>query len=352
MGSKPEWSGRTEPAVGDRWVYRRGVNDDLAQVKVLRVGVRRPSRLLVRFVSDEFEGLQDWVPPSRLKALWRDVDEYAAWHARWRELMSDAPDHDSRLLRAAEVAIGALLPESAIGVGWNYTIGVAFIDDVPALAEELGVSQKWFGTDDRSFFEGSTLVAPWPTTLAIAQAAASRHPRAILRWIEVDEARARQDAIHGRHDRFGSKYGSWSISGEEAAALDAEHSAPVRDLLRQWIGAEQADHAAELAAMREEARRLDALASAAFETLRHLGHKRQATMLEHKFAKDVHGSGEARRPSVRGPCRALAVSTDQGESFRLPRVTPEFLASHRTDQSQQSRQPRPEESESVGSTDR
>jgi hypothetical protein len=322
MGSRPEWASRTEPAVGERWVYRRGENEELAEVEVLRIGVRKPARLLVRFVSDEFEGLQDWVPPSRLKALWRDVAEYTAWSTRWRALMRDSPDHDSHLLRAAQIAVGEVLPESVVEIGWNYTLGVSFIHDVSALAGALNVPSDTFLDDERVFTEGTTFVAPWPTTLAIAQMAASRQPRAILRWIEIDEARARREAIHGRFSRPGARYDSWAISGEDAASIDAEHSAPVRDLLRQWIGADHVDQSADLEAAREDARRLSALASAALETLRSLGHKRQATLLEHKFAEEGSSSFERRPPRARQSGGRASRSGDQAEAFALPRTAP------------------------------
>lgn len=322
MGSKPVWSSRTEPAVGEHWAYRRGENDELTEVEVIKIGVRRPARLLVRFVGDEFEGLQDWVSPSRLKASWGDVDEYAAWHARWRDLMRDAPDHDSHVLRAAQIAIGEVLPEVAIDIGWNYTIGVAFISDVTRLAQDLDVSDDWFRVDKRSFLEGSTLIAPWPTTLAIGQAAAIRQPRAIVRWIEVDEARAMRDAIHGRRSGSGSRFDAWAISGEEASAIDTKYSAPVHDLLRAWIGAEHVDQSIQLAAAREEARRLSALASAALETLRSHGHKRQATLLEHKFAKGESSFANRRPPRGHRPADRPSDADDHAEAFRLPTTTP------------------------------
>jgi hypothetical protein len=57
----------TRPAVGELWAYRARQHDPLVQVAVVRLGARTPRRVLVRFVDEEFEGLQDWVPPARLK---------------------------------------------------------------------------------------------------------------------------------------------------------------------------------------------------------------------------------------------------------------------------------------------
>lgn len=63
-----------DAAVGEAWAYRARRQDPLVQVMVLKVGVKTPRRLLIRFVDDDFEGRQNWVPSARLKALWHDVD--------------------------------------------------------------------------------------------------------------------------------------------------------------------------------------------------------------------------------------------------------------------------------------
>lgn len=62
---------------GESWAYRaRGV-DLLVEVVVVCVGTRKPARVLVRFVDDEFEGREQWVPPVRLKVPWSEVADIA-----------------------------------------------------------------------------------------------------------------------------------------------------------------------------------------------------------------------------------------------------------------------------------
>ena len=48
-----------EPAVGEAWAYRARRQDSPVEVIVVRIGVRKPRRLLIRFVADDFEGRQD-----------------------------------------------------------------------------------------------------------------------------------------------------------------------------------------------------------------------------------------------------------------------------------------------------
>jgi len=90
-----------EPAVGEAWAYRARRGDPLVEVMVVRIGVRTPRRLLVRFVADEFEGRQDWVPPSRLKVPWRDLDAFIARELRWEGVAGESPAVGSPRTRRA-----------------------------------------------------------------------------------------------------------------------------------------------------------------------------------------------------------------------------------------------------------
>jgi hypothetical protein len=65
-----------EPLPGEAWAYRARQADPLGEVVVMKIGSRRPIRVLVRFVDPSFEGLEDWVPPARLKVLWTDVEAF------------------------------------------------------------------------------------------------------------------------------------------------------------------------------------------------------------------------------------------------------------------------------------
>lgn len=53
-----------KPHAGQRWGYRARSIDRLVEVEVLRVGTRRPLRVLIRLVDDEQEGREEWVLPA------------------------------------------------------------------------------------------------------------------------------------------------------------------------------------------------------------------------------------------------------------------------------------------------
>lgn len=69
--------------IGDSWAYRARAKDPLVEVRIVRMGVRKPPRVLVHFADDVFEGKQEWVPPARLKVPWQDRDEFTAREKRW-----------------------------------------------------------------------------------------------------------------------------------------------------------------------------------------------------------------------------------------------------------------------------
>lgn len=71
---------------GKSRAYRARQVDPLVDVSVVRLGAQKPARVLVRFVDDEFEGREDWVPPARLKVPWSEVEEYRAREERWNRL--------------------------------------------------------------------------------------------------------------------------------------------------------------------------------------------------------------------------------------------------------------------------
>ena len=79
---------------GEPWAYRARQVDPLVEVVVVRLGMQKPARLLVRFVADEFEGREEWVPPARLKVPWSGVEEFRAREERWDRIYAGGPGRD------------------------------------------------------------------------------------------------------------------------------------------------------------------------------------------------------------------------------------------------------------------
>lgn len=195
-----DWRHRALPDIGSVWAYRASGADPLVEVVVLRIGQRRPQRILVRFVSDEFEGLQDWVSPARLKAPWDEAEAFLARERRWDAVIAESPDRDDPTVYAADIVIGRLVDPTIASVGYNATEGVLLVHDVTGLARFLDLGPKALQANPAAFVEDGDLVAPWPVTLMVAKRAAQRDPEGTLRYVDKEEARARLEPEDGDGD--------------------------------------------------------------------------------------------------------------------------------------------------------
>ena len=290
---------RVELVVGSRWAYRAGSQDELVEVEVLRLGVKKPARLLVRWIADEFEGHQDWVPPPRLKVPWEMVDDLRAWEARWAAVQEPAWETPELVRDATDYVVELLIEPDIAAMGFNAQRGVIKIHQLDRLAALLGIEAAALRADPRSFEENGTLIAPIATATAVAMAAAALWPEKVLAEIEEDEAKARHDAVHGRSLRLrlpGRTKDDW-IPGEVCERIDQEEQ-PRRNLLREWCGAGPGSVRAEIGELREEARRLRALTRKAIDELRASGHRKKAADLERELLEGGSGTERPGEPSA------------------------------------------------------
>ncbi|WP_094287078.1 hypothetical protein [Mycobacterium lehmannii] len=77
--------------MGEFWAYRVRRIEEVVQVDVLKLGTQRPSRVLVRWVDETFEGCQEWVPPARLKVRWDGVDAFRAYGQMGHDALETGP---------------------------------------------------------------------------------------------------------------------------------------------------------------------------------------------------------------------------------------------------------------------
>jgi hypothetical protein len=221
--------------IGESWAYRARSVDHLVEVEVLRIGTTKPARVLVRFVADEFEGLQDWVPPARFKVLWSGVDEFMACEARWAAVIEASAIRDTAEDYAASTVFDALIDNSFATIGYNACAGVTTIHDVDGLAGFLELDPGQLRADPLAFIENNALVVSWPITQVIAQHAAERNPERILREVEKAEAEHEHHKIHGKTYRGTRKNPAWHVDAERYVESEEEpYNRPCWDLLRRW----------------------------------------------------------------------------------------------------------------------
>jgi hypothetical protein len=146
--------------VGEAWAYRARAADRLVEVEILRLGVRKPPRVLVRFIDDEFEGLREWVPPGRLKTRWASRDDFIAREHRWTAVRASPLIYKDPEYYAAICVFDEVIDETIATTGYNTLSGVSWIHDVDRLAHLIGAAADVLERDGSSFWEDGALVVP------------------------------------------------------------------------------------------------------------------------------------------------------------------------------------------------
>lgn len=269
---------------GESWAYRaRGV-DPLVEVRVVRQGAQKPARVLVRFVADEFEGKEEWVPPARLKVLWSQAAEFQAREERWARMCAVGPgQEDPRDYAASEIFDEYVDSELAT---INYRDGDSITIKHPeVLAARLGLRVEQLTDYPEAFIEDGAVVAPWPATELVARTVAEQNAEKVLQRVQAEEKKARYAAIHGEHLSRGRR--DDYISPEISEEVDREFSGPIREVLRSWCGSENVERFDELVELRKEIKRVGDVAQSAINALRAHGHPALASQLELELGTPV-----------------------------------------------------------------
>jgi hypothetical protein len=268
---------RAMPAVGEVWAYRARQADELVPVGVVRHGKKKPARVFVRFIGDEFEGQEDWVPPARLKVAWDQVAEYRARENQWRRLrQASLPRNDPRGFAVEDVVI-ALLEQYDASIDGRVH-GAIRIGKPAELAAGLGLEPGLVSGHPLAFTEDGTLIVPWPVTELVVTTAAQQNPGPVLFRVENEERKARQEALHGYQSGRRTDSDGF-IRPEICQNVDDEFSRPIREVLRSWCGAAAVGQADELTHLRGEVRRITGIAQQAIHVLKDAGQAKHAARL-------------------------------------------------------------------------
>ncbi|QLH19307.1 hypothetical protein [Streptomyces sp. Rer75] len=283
--------------VGERWAYRAAPHHGpVEEVEVLKIGSQRPLRIKVRFVSEEAEGREEWVPSARLRIRWQNKDTWLARDKRWNELTQDGPDAEDTAFHAITTLYDEHLWDGVVSFGLNLRDrGVLYIEDMAALKTLLDVPESFFHTDPRTFTDSDgVVIAPWPTTLEVARRLARTQADHLVTLLDEQDRKAQSAAIYGHHYRGRGKNPGTYISPEICAETD-RHFKPSRDLLREWCGAEAVESIEELKALREEVLRIGQLMEQAIGCLRHAGQTKAADRLERELGIPLETLRQAER---------------------------------------------------------
>jgi hypothetical protein len=270
--------------IGEAWAYRARAADRLVEVEILRLGVRKPARVLIRFIDDEFEGLREWVPPGRLKTRWSARADFITREQRWTAVRASPLIYQDPEYYAAICVFDEVIDEAIATTGYSTLSGVTSIHDVDRLVHLIGAPADVLERHPASFREDGALVVPWPTTKQIGRLAAHRHPRRVLECVDREEAEYRQRMLHGTSTTAPDGQALHVGSEYYGRALDDAPNRPCWQQLRAWCGLDAVEEHDELRAARQELVRLSDLVREAATLLRAAGRVRDANRLEHSIA--------------------------------------------------------------------
>lgn len=233
----------TEFEAGQHWGYRvqrRG--GQLTEVRVVRVGVRRPARVLVEFLDEAFEGRREWVPPGRLKVLWAEAGAWLAEESHEITLedtlghLTDAEHHACGFVFAELYTDGwiPLEPWSVFGIRADKLLKAVGLTPSELLAADPLAT----------YTEEGILTGSWSTGVAVASAAATTFAEVLLPRIKSEEECYRQKMDAYTRER-----------PENADRMYTEVYEPrLRGLAlaREWCGGEKAGLFEELRDARRE----------------------------------------------------------------------------------------------------
>lgn len=168
-------------AEGQRWAYLLKTRTaDVAEVVVRRCGTKRPSRALLDFVDDSYEGRHEWVPPSRLVCRWEESPAWVDKRRRWAvaEQLSDVANGTVELTAASLVLSVRRFEPLAAVADERDNVGVLVVADIHGLDAEYPVGD--LESRPGAFRDGDTLIVPWPAAMDVARRLAEQHSEEVL----------------------------------------------------------------------------------------------------------------------------------------------------------------------------
>jgi hypothetical protein len=237
--------------VGEHWAYRARASDELKEVRIDAIGIKKPARAKVAFVADEFEGMTEWVPIGRLKSSWAERGEFLAGDLALRDVRESGGVMAAGESDATQYIFDLFIPAHVAWRGNSHKRGqdrVVAVVDWLELERITGLQREEFRHGPQVTVSGADLL-PWPAAAHIAAAYASANWKAVWRQFGADTAQ------EGREHRVGRTSSGTRIDHELADRFLVEWQR-MSDVIRSWIGYERAAEQDELAQAVETTREL------------------------------------------------------------------------------------------------
>lgn len=268
--------------VGETWAYRSSSRATPTPVRVVKLGVKKPKRLLCLFEADEYEGKQEWLIPGRLMCPWVDVAATLENETNLNRLIALGRPSDAESSAIDFMEKHYLSDLATVRTG-SAEWGMLDIPDVESMAAATGLTIEAATTD--AWAHDGIVTVPLPTTRLVLAALARRHSQDVLRRAEEEESEALRATANGRWTR---ERKPTFTTPEVATEVYNEFYAPYFELLREWAGPEAASQADDTTRWKREAWRLFRLLDESIDTLRQSGQEQTAWQLHKQLFPEAN----------------------------------------------------------------
>lgn len=266
--------------IGEIWAFRdqpKALGDPVHRVEIVRLtGPRRHGDVHIRFLDGEEAGLQEWVALRQLIVPWTQVEAFRDDDRHWIAVVEQSRHaRGSVEFEAARLVLDFVRPKNLLRLHHlKADAGVIEITNLDKIASLVAISVDELRAEPLVFHDRTgAYVAPWPTTLRLAQGTARALGEQIL-----DTLLQRERELHHRHEQAPS----WRRDDKELQQFDA-----IAMQVREWCTGQAVERFDELRALRAEVRRLGELVTRAVDELRRRKCHAIAATIEHDLGVPV-----------------------------------------------------------------
>ncbi|QCB97098.1 hypothetical protein E5206_09290 [Arthrobacter sp. PAMC25564] len=151
-----------EIQAGEHWAYREKNGAPVEEVRIIKLGVKRPSQALLAFLDPEQEALEAWRPIQRLVVPWGELDAFLALEATLYAADAISPNLTNGEVSAIAYVVGAADAESCLDTWVGNSRALMRIRDSRLLSVKLGPDAADVPSHPLAFEDREGLVVPWP----------------------------------------------------------------------------------------------------------------------------------------------------------------------------------------------
>lgn len=211
----------------EHWAYCEKSGAALEEVRILQVGVKRPTQALLAFLDPKQEGLEAWRPIQRLVVPWAERNTFLALENALYAADEISPTLTSGEVDAIAYVVGSAGADSCLDTWLGNSRAMMRIRDPRLLSVKLGPDAGELPSHSLAFEDKEGLVIPWPVAEWILRALAKRFPEECLSHAEDADEQIEEIRLRYTEPRKG-------LRDPHALKLTREHR-DIAEALRRWV---------------------------------------------------------------------------------------------------------------------